>query len=124
MECIDLTKKTIKVLGRHFSYNKKLETEESFIRHVLKIEKALKLWRMRNLTLEGNITIFKTLVISKITDLSLVTNVPTQIINELSKMQKEIIWNGSNPKIKHSTLSNKYKNGGLKCVDILSNVIS
>ena len=79
---------------------------------------------MRNLTLEGNITIFKTLVISKITDLSLVTNVPTQIINERSKMQKEIIWNGSNPKIKHSTLSNKYKNGALKCVDILSNVIS
>ena len=34
MDCIDLTKKTIKVLGIHFSYNKKLETEENFIRHV------------------------------------------------------------------------------------------
>ena len=34
MDCIDLTKKTIKVLGIHFSYNKKLETEENFIRRL------------------------------------------------------------------------------------------
>ena len=120
MDCVDLTKKTIKVLGIHFSYNKKLETEENFIRHIWKIEKVLKLWRMRNLTLEGKITIFKTLAISKIIHLSLVTNVPTQIIKELKKIQKEFIWNGSNSKIKHSTLCNKYENGGLKNVDVLS----
>ena len=71
MDCIDVTKKTIKVLGIHFSYNKKLETEENFIRHVRKIEKVLKLWRMRNLTGEGKITILKTLAISKIIHLSL-----------------------------------------------------
>ena len=124
MHCIDLTKKTIEVLGIHFSYDKKLETEENFIRHVRKIEKVLKLWRMRNLTLEEKITIFKTLAISKIIHLSLVTNVPTQIINELNKIQKEFIWNGSNPKIKHSNLCNKYENGGLKNMDILSKVIS
>ena len=124
MDCIDLTKKTIKVLGIHFSYNKKLETEENFIRHVWKIEKVLKLWRMRNLTLQEKITVFKTLAISKIIHLSLVANVPMQVIKELNKIQKEFIWNGSNPKIKHSTLFNKYENGALKNVDILSKVIS
>ena len=71
MDCIDVTKKTIKVLGIHFSYNKKLETEENVIRHVWKIEKVLKLWRMRNLTAEGKTTILKTLAISKIIHLSL-----------------------------------------------------
>ena len=55
IDCIDLTKKTIKVLGIHFSYNKKLETEENFIRRVWKIEKVLKLWRIQNLTLEGKL---------------------------------------------------------------------
>ena len=124
MDCIDLTEKTMKVLGIHFSYNKKLETEENFIKHVRKTEKVLKLWSMRNLTLEGKIIIFKTLAISKIIHFSLVTNVPTQIINELNKMQKEFIWKGSNPKIKHSTLCNKYENGGLKNADVLSKVIS
>ena len=124
MDCIDLTKKTIKVLGIHFSYNKKIETEENFIRHVRKIEKVLKLWRMRNLALEGKITIFKTLAISKIIHLSLVTNIPTQIINELNKRQKEFIWNEKSPKIKHSTLCNKYESGDLKNLNFLSKVIS
>ena len=59
MDCIGLTKKTIKILEIRFSYNKKLETEENFIRHVQKREKVMKLWKMRNLTLEGKITIFK-----------------------------------------------------------------
>ena len=114
----------IKVLGIHFSYNKKLKTEENFIRYVWKAEKVLKLCRMPHLTLEAKITIFKTLAISKIIQLSLATNVPAQIINELNKIEKEFIWNGSNPKIKHSTLCNKYENGGLKNLNILSKVIS
>ena len=79
---------------------------------------------MQNSTLEEKNTIFKTLAISKIIHFSLVTNVPMQIINELNKIQKEFTWNGSNPKIKHSTLHNKYENGGLKNVDILSKVTS
>ena len=55
---IDLTKKAIKILGIHFSHNKKLETEENFISHVRKIEKVRKLWGMGNLTVEGKINIF------------------------------------------------------------------
>ena len=58
MDCIDLTKKPLRISGIHFSYNKKLETEENFIRHVRKIETVLKLWGMGNLTVEGKINIF------------------------------------------------------------------
>ena len=58
-DCIDLTKKAIQNLSTHFLYNKKLENEKNFIRHVRKIEKVLKLWRMRNLDVEEKITIFK-----------------------------------------------------------------
>ena len=53
MVWIVLTKKTIKILRIHFSYNKKHETEENFSRHVRKIEKVLKLWEMGNLTAKG-----------------------------------------------------------------------
>ena len=31
MECIDLTKNSVKILGIHFSYNKRIENEENFI---------------------------------------------------------------------------------------------
>ena len=42
------------------------------------------------MTVEGKITIFKTLAISKIIHLSLFTNVLTEIFNELNKIQKEL----------------------------------
>ena len=46
---------------------------------------------MPNLTVEGKITISKTLAISKIIHLSLVTNVPMEVIKELNKIQKKFI---------------------------------
>ena len=66
MQCIDLNESTIKILGIHYSYNKTLENEENFRNHIIKIEEVLKLWRLRNLTMQGKITIFKTLALSKI----------------------------------------------------------
>ena len=124
MECINLNDCTIKILGIHYSYNKKLENENNFKKYITKIEKVLKYWRMRQLSIEGKITIFKTLAISKIVHLALVTNVPVTTINQLNKIQKEFIWKGGNPKIKHSTLCNTHENGGLKNVDISSKIVS
>ena len=91
MVCTILTKTSVKILGILFLYNKNLETEENFIKHVWKIEK--KLWRMQNLTVEGIIATFKTLGISKIIHFSLVTSVPMEIMNEIKKIQKE--WDGT-----------------------------
>ena len=57
----------IKILGILFSYYINLESDEKLIKHmkhVRKTKKVLKLWRMKNLTVEGKITIFKTLGIS------------------------------------------------------------
>ena len=47
---------------------------------------------MRNLSLLGKITIFKTLALSKIIRLALLTNVSTATIELLSKIQKEFLW--------------------------------
>ena len=124
MECIDLTKNSVKILGIHFSYNKKIENEENFIKLIKKIENVLKIWRIRNLTVQGKITIFKTLAISKVIHLALVTNVPQVIIDQLNKIQKDFIWNRKYPKIKHSTLCNTHKNGGLKSVHIPNKLTS
>ena len=83
MECIDLTKNSVKILGIHFSYNKKIENEENFIKIIKKIENVLKIWRIRNLTIQGKITIFKTFTIIH---LALVTNASQVIIDQLNKI--------------------------------------
>ena len=91
MECIDLNKNSVKFLRIHFYYNKKFEDEENFIKHIKKIEKVLRIWRTRNLTTQGKMTVFKSLAISKIIHLALVTNVPSAIVDQLNKIQKEFI---------------------------------
>ena len=73
---------------------------------------------MRKLTLEGKITIFKSLAILKIVQLAIITKVPNTLIEELKQIQKDVLWDNKKVKIKQSTLRNDYKNGSLKSVDI------
>ena len=42
----------------------------------------------------------------------------TYVVTELEKIQKSFLWENSTSKIKHDTLCNDYKYGGLKNVDI------
>ena len=68
--------------------------------------------------------IFKTLAISKIVYLALITNVPKVIVEELQNIQKKFLCQSSRPKIKHKTFSNTFETGGLKNVDINFKVLS
>ena len=59
---------------------------------VKNISNVIKLWRMRHLSLEGKITIFKSLALSKIVFLALLTIIPKSIIKELNEIQKMFLW--------------------------------
>ena len=85
MRCVNLHEDTIKILGIHYSYNKQLETDETFKKYIAKIVNVLKLWRARNLSLEGKITVFKSLALSKITDLALVKTIPPSVIDQTKR---------------------------------------
>ena len=79
---------------------------------------------MRNLSIEGNIVVFKTLAISKLVSLAPVIVIPNHITDEVAKIQKSFIWHDSSPKIKHETLRMEFKAGGLKSVDIRFKFVS
>ena len=85
MECVNLKNNTIKILRIHFPYNRRLENDENYRRYIIKIEKLLKLWRMRQLTIESKILIFKTLTMSKIVHLASVKDITSSTIAELLK---------------------------------------
>ena len=133
VESVNLLTNAIKILGICFSYNKKLENEKNFLNHITKLQKVINIWKyiygnickyMGNLSLLGKITIFKTLALSKIIHLALVTNVLTVTIELLHKIQKEFLWGKNKSKIKHDTLCNDYENGKLKRVNIFSKIVS
>ena len=78
---------------------KKLENEKNFLNHIIKLQNVLNMWRMRNVSLLGEISFFKTLAFSKIIHLTLVTSVPSSTIDLLNKKQKYFLWNKKNAKI-------------------------
>ena len=113
LNLVDLTVDAINMLGVHFSHNKKAQIRKNFFVTIRDIQKVLRVWNLRNLSLEGRILIFKTLAISKIC-LSLLADVPNIITSEIQNIQKNFLWQFSRPKINDKTLCNTFDNGGLK----------
>ena len=52
MRCIDLNINMLKILGTHSSYNEKLKEEKKFLTD---FQRVLKKWKMKNLTLQGQL---------------------------------------------------------------------
>ena len=55
-----------------FCCNNKNEEKTNFKNHIAKIKNILKIWRMRELIIEGNIFMFKLLAISTFIQLALI----------------------------------------------------
>ena len=76
MKFTDLGNEAIKILDNYFSHNQEIKNDKKFYNIITNIQGVLNLWRMRNLTLEGRIVVFKMLAISKIIFLPLLTKIP------------------------------------------------
>ena len=114
MKCIDLCKDTIRITVVHFSYNKTKQDEKNILETISKIQSVLKIWRVWSLTLEGKIILFKTLAISKIVYLSMMSKVPTEIIVGLKKY-KNSSFDQLNQKLKTKQYLPISKMEFLKC---------
>lgn len=79
---------------------------------------------MRNLTIEGKITIFKCLVIKQILYLALLTRIPNFVIRQMKQIQKRFLQGNKNHKTMFDSRCDKYKDGGLKNVDMIHKVFS
>ena len=79
---------------------------------------------MRQLTLEGRITVFKSLAVYKVIQPLLITKRHNNTIDLLHKIQKKLYLARENGKIKNSTLCNGYEKGGIKNVDLKNKITS
>ena len=78
---------------------------------------------MQSVTTEGKITILKTLALSKVVYLALLTIAPNHMTDKLIKIQTNFIWKNFSATNKHKTLILDHKQGGLKCADISFKII-
>ena len=104
MECINLNNDVIKI-WICYSHDKTLGNEKNFLNLIIKLQNVLNMRRMKNLSLLGKISIFKTLAFSKIIHLTLVTSVPSSTIDILTKIQKNFLWDKENANVYVKTLN-------------------
>ena len=87
---IDLISTSTKNLGIP-SFEKKNENENNLMKQEYEIARILKTWRTRNLIIEGKITIFEIIAISKMIQLALISNSFRLIVDQLNKVQKGLM---------------------------------
>ena len=108
-------------MGVYNSYDVLLAEKYNLLNLVSSVKDCLKAPPYRGLTLGGRIQILKSLALSKIVYIGTMIDVSKQFVEQSNSLQKDFIWNGRRPKIKHSTPIADYVEGGYKDIDIKLN---
>ena len=106
------------ILGTYISYNKQLADQYNFVNVTTDTKNILSIWRLRGLSLTGRIQVFKALGLSKARFICTMKPYSKKFLDDLTEIQKDFIWRGRKPKIKHTSLIGDYSEGGMKDIDI------
>ena len=120
-ECLnnlEWTNEPIKYLGVYITKDRK---ESESLNWNLKLEKAkslLRVWKMRNLTYYGKVTIIKTLIVSQFVYIATCLPIPQNIIVNLNRLIYSFLWGSKKDKVKRAVVTLNAESWGLDMVDI------
>ena len=109
----------IKALGVFFTHDKKLLHLKNFSEKIDDIKKLIDIWSSRGLSINGKVTLIKSLLIPKIVYISSLLPTPEHIIKELNQLLHKFLWKGKDEVTRASAINN-YEEGGIKMIDIES----
>ena len=108
-----------KTLGLFFSSDYKRNTDLNLEPKLNEFFNCLKQWQHRKLTLMGKVMVIKTFALPKlIYPFSVLNNPSNEKLKEIIKAMFNFLWEGKPEKIKRITLTQNFKNGGIKMIDI------
>ena len=108
----------VKILGVHFSYDKRGNDDLNFNLKLRKLQTKLDMWSARSFTLFGRVLITKTLGISQIIYSASSIEVPDTIAATLKKKLFNFIWKNKKDKIKRTVLYQDVDKVGLRMTDV------
>ena len=108
----------MKILGVHFSCDKKGNDELNFNQKILKLQTKLDMWSTRDLTIFGRATILKTLGLSQLVYSASNLVVPQGIADMVKTKSFRFIWRNKKDKIKRSGLYQDLDTGGIRMTDV------
>ena len=118
LNLIDLNKETIKILGIHYSYNKKLMNERNFMKAFSNFKTVLNMWKTRQLTIYGRLEVVRSLAISKIMYVLNMLDPPKGFCKDVQNAINGFVWKNKTAKVKYSTAVGMYIDGSLKLPNI------
>ena len=112
-------KDTAKALGIYFHSHIQQVLELNYKQRIENFRNDITIWKKHKLTTIGNITVFKSFILSKLTFLfSVLPDPPQETLKSLKQQSFELIWNNKRDKIKRDTITKPYEDGGLRMVDL------
>ena len=104
-----------KILGINFSLNLDEINDLNYKKKIADIQKLVRVYQGRNLSLAGRITIIKMYMLPKFVHVLAVLPSPNQqYIKEINTILVNFVWNNKRPKIQLNTLAQEYQDGGQK----------
>jgi hypothetical protein len=107
-------KTPIHTLGINIVDSEDLNYNLNFKQKICNLKTTLNIWKQRNLSIKGKITIINNIALSPLIYISSVTNTPKKAIEEINNLIQSFLWNNSTSKIAQKTLIQEIQNGGLK----------
>ena len=108
----------IKILGVTFSPSIPIEKNDcNWTDKMSSVERCIRAWKMRGLSMIGRNIIVKTLLASKFSYIASVINMPDDVLNKLNKMFVSFIW-GRAEAVKRNTVIADFDKGGINMFNI------
>jgi hypothetical protein len=115
---LKLSKESFKYLGIWFDIDSNIMEYKNYRHRIEKIENLLKIWRQRDLSLKGKVTVLKSLALSQLVYPLSVLAAPKWVLKDSSKLFYKFLWNDKNDKISRNTIEKNISDGGLKMINI------
>ena len=116
---INWNTETSKALGIVFYSQIKEILNLNYQPRISNFHKDISSWKRHKLTTIGNISVFKSFILSKLTYLfSVLPDPPEDILKSLKQKSFEFIWNSKRDKVKRNTVIKSYEEGGLRMTDM------
>ena len=106
-------KKSVKILGVYFTYDRRLKRILSFDEINKTIKNKLRIWKWRDLTILGKIQLVETFIILTFFYPASIICMDNESVNEINKIIFDFLWRGKD-KVECRVLVGDIEEGGLK----------
>lgn len=108
----------LKVCGNTVTVDREVRYAENVTKRISKLEHITRIWKSRNLSLNGKMIILKTFALSQLVFVSQFMNISPTDVKYIESICYNFAWNGKRDRIKRAVLKSSKDQGGINGIDV------